>query len=270
MKAVQTANLKCFCRSEVRVDLNLPQRSYNNNIFCAAGSSPTPRADTRRKMAAASASARLHVVTPWSELIVDVPSEGEIFRAFCASQGITKPENVKRAADPRQPKKFAESFQGAHNARFLQRVVMSTQQPVLLPPDGLVLITDEPKFFYDRVVSRRGDMSDLHGTGGTPHQALSKLMAGKPWRNFEWRVLKPTWAELIAWLRVVPLYTLVPGALNASPAVQVRCTARRTWCKRGYTRVLVAPCAVLSARTHARHEPCTHQLCTLCAHTCLC
>ncbi|KAL3892870.1 MAG: hypothetical protein SGPRY_014703, partial [Prymnesium sp.] len=90
------------------------------------------------------------------------------FLDFCTSHRIEKPSNLKRAANPFEHEHhFAESFQGAYYVRFLKRVDVATQNPVCVPPDGLVLISDAAKPFYDRVVSKRVDidMSDLHGSG---------------------------------------------------------------------------------------------------------
>ena len=147
----------------------------------------------------------LDIVNSEWDLFVGVSTETEPFRRFCEDQCIEKGGNVKHAADPSVARYlFAGSYQGAYNVRFLQRVDVGSQRPVLQPPDGLVLITDESKKFYDRVVSRHPDMHDLHGWGKTPHESLRKLMAGKPRRTHEWRVYTPTPAEAFAWLRRVP------------------------------------------------------------------
>jgi hypothetical protein len=146
----------------------------------------------------------LDIVSPRGELFKGVPI-GKGFFEFCTAQRIAKASNLKRAADPSQNKfHFSESWQGAYNVRFLQRVDINTQKPMLAPPNGLVLISDEAKLFYEMVVSQRPTMSNLHGAGSTPHQTLRKLMAGTPRRNHEWRVLKPTQSELFAWMCVPP------------------------------------------------------------------
>ena len=95
---------------------------------------------------------------------------------------------------------------------------LENQLPVLEAPDGLVLVTDEAKKFYERVVSQRPDMRDLHGTSKTPHQALRKLMAGTPRRKHEWRVYTPTQVEVFAWLRRVNLQPAVTYASWLEPS----------------------------------------------------
>jgi hypothetical protein len=88
----------------------------------------------------------LDIVSPEWDLFVGVPTETELYHRFCETQGIQKGGNVKHAADPNNPRYlFAESYQGAYNVRFLQRVGLENQLPVLEAPDGLVLVTDEAK-----------------------------------------------------------------------------------------------------------------------------
>ncbi|KAL3921849.1 MAG: hypothetical protein SGPRY_004761 [Prymnesium sp.] len=106
------------------------------------------------------------------ELFCGVPTDTR-FLDFCTSHHIENPSNLKRAADPSEHH-FAESLQGAYKVHFLQRVDVATQNPVCVPPDGLVLISDAAKPFYNRVVSKRVDMSDLHGSGNNPHQFKGK------------------------------------------------------------------------------------------------
>ncbi|KAL3903018.1 MAG: hypothetical protein SGPRY_011836 [Prymnesium sp.] len=91
------------------------------------------------------------------ELFCCVPTDTR-FLDFCTSHLIERPSNLKRATDHSDRlNHFAESFQ-----------------------DGPVLISDAAKLFYDRVVSKRVNMSDLYGSGNNPHQPLRKLMAGIP------------------------------------------------------------------------------------------
>ena len=111
------------------------------------------------------------------------------------------------------PSGCGNGWQGAHNVRFLQRVHVASQEPLLLPPDGLVLINDDcSKRLYENVVSKRPDMRDLHSKGATPHDMLRRLLAGTPRRKHEWRVLKPTPAEVRAWLHLVPLASFMSTA----------------------------------------------------------
>ena len=147
----------------------------------------------------------IDIVSPFGELFLRVPTAERPLIDFCKAQNIIRPGNLKRAANPALDKwTFAEGWQGAYNVRFLQRVFEANQQPVFSPPDGLVLVTEESKKFYN-FVSRRPDMHDLHGTGKEPHERLRKLLAGKPKRTHEWLVLRPSPADMSTFLRLVPL-----------------------------------------------------------------